>query len=202
MEEIAKQNQLPSAQAIQKNSTELFEESFKTLISAGNAIAELMNKARPLSSLVPVYGKEEPVKFIKLCIVYLCEFYGVTWNDLQIQHASRELYSNYYHWSHLDWKHFMSRIISAYYEDKMYGAFNPSMMMAYAVKHNDEWMNAGESVAIQKHLQIKGEMNVLGDAVRDKLEEKRKELNEVNPDFRPLKEEELKEILKSVPPEG
>lgn len=195
-----KKNQLPSAQVTQKNSAELFEESFNIPISAGNSIAELMNKARPLSSIVPVYGKEEAIKFIKMCIIYLCEFYGVTWNDLQIQHASRELYSNYHHWSHLDWKHFISRVMSAYYEEKMYGAFNPSMMMAYAVMHNDEWMSAGESMTIQKHIQIKSEMNVLGDVVRDKLNEKRKELNTVDPSFRPLKEEELKEILKIVPP--
>lgn len=73
----------------------------------------------------------------------MCEFFGVSWSDLQIQESAKQLYENYYFWTEYDWRHFMNRVISGYY-GKVYGAFAPAALMEFALSHNKEWMEVGE----------------------------------------------------------
>lgn len=106
----------------------------------------------PLSSLVKktdgVADKSEAHKFIQLVIVWMCQYFGVVWNDLQIKESSRQLYENYFYFSQYDWRHFMSRVTSGYF-GKMFGAFNTSMLMEYAAIHSEEWLSASEG--LKKH---------------------------------------------------
>lgn len=103
---------------------------------------------QPLSSLVRKtetgVDKAECYKFIKLCTVWLCEFFGVSWNDIQVKESSKQLYENYFFWTEYDWKHFMSRVVSGYF-GKMFGSFSPAMLMEYAGVHSEEWMKVSEN---------------------------------------------------------
>lgn len=153
--EITKTNKQGLARQTPKSSSELWTAISDVDISGNNTsvLAVRGMGGNPISSLVKkndgITDKSECHKFIKLCTVYLCQFFGVTWNDVQIMESSKQLYENYYFWTEYDWKHFMSRVVSGYF-GKMFGAFNPSMLMEYAAAHGEEWMNVSEGLSVHE----------------------------------------------------
>lgn len=152
MDSTEKHNKL--ATTTPKNSKELFKAISDLDISGTRtSVMEVRNMGgMPLSSLVKktdgVADKSEAHKFIQLVIVWMCQYFGVVWNDLQIKESSRQLYENYFYFSQYDWRHFMSRVTSGYF-GKMFGAFNTSMLMEYAAIHSEEWLSASEG--LKKH---------------------------------------------------
>jgi len=143
-----------------KTSSELFKAISDVEISGMNkSVAEIRKlQGMPISSLVIKtengVDKTECHKFIKLVIVWMCQFFGVSWNDLQIKESSKQLYENYYYWTEYDWRHFMNRCISGYF-GKQYGAFSPQILMEFASIHNQEWMDESEGQSFHEADQIK-----------------------------------------------
>ncbi len=138
---------------MQKNCAVYFQEICKLEISGISGTLEQVRKigGKPLSSFVVKTetgaDKSAAHHFVKLCILWLCEFFGTTWNDLQIREAAKQLYENYYFWTGADWKLFINRCASGYY-GKVFGSFSPAVMMDYAAQYNSEWMelSAGTSL--------------------------------------------------------
>lgn len=149
IESMEKHNKL--AKTTPTSSTELFKVISDLDISGTRTSVMDIRKMNgsPLSSLVKRSDsgadKSEAHKFIQLVIVWMCQYFGVSWNDLQVKESSKQLYENYFFWSEYDWRHFMSRVTSGYF-GKMFGAFNTSMLMEYAALHCNEWYSASEGL--------------------------------------------------------
>ncbi|HMU69748.1 MAG TPA: hypothetical protein PKC38_07060 [Chitinophagales bacterium] len=151
---LAIKNQTELAKQTWTSCEGLWTEISKVDISGSStSVMEIRNMGgRPISSLVRKNGsavsdKSECYRFIQMCLIWICEFFGVAWTDTQVKESSKQLYSNYYFWTPYDWKHFMSRVVSGYF-GKMYGAFTPAMLMEYAASHGKEWFEHSEQITV------------------------------------------------------
>lgn len=112
----------------------------------------------PLCALMKSDGehrdKSECYRLVKIVILAINQFFGVTWVDYQLTEVAKEFYTKYWYWSQLDLKNFMHRCRSLYW-GKSYGIYAPITLMQWAAHYDDEWVEASISETLNEHHRLK-----------------------------------------------
>jgi len=83
-----------------------------------------------IASLVKDGDKKEAYSFIILELLQLCAFFGEAWNPQQLQPLAREIFAQGYFFRVSELKHFTAQCRAQKF-GKMYGKFNPAMLMEW-----------------------------------------------------------------------
>lgn len=123
-------------------------------IKSEDGVGEVRNLGTPpLSSLVKNNkDKTEVFAFLKLSIVYLNQFIGTKWTDMQVKETAEIFYSKYYYWTFADLKLFFRKCKMMEYEKLLSpNQFAPFMLLQWASEYDFEWTKHSEQLSRLEH---------------------------------------------------
>ena len=139
---------------MRNNSIDLWERVNTLEISSETSMLAIrqMNTG-PISQLVlrssGEADKANCYKVIRAMVFSLLQFFGTTWNDFQVEECTKAIYREYYYWHLADLKKFMTLCYGGKY-GKVYGFFNPALLMEWAALYDAMWLSASEEISINK----------------------------------------------------
>lgn len=131
------------------NAIELWLTCCEVEIPAGTHPAVIREMdSRATSSLVKrdssgKFDKSECYKYIKLALIYIADFFGGKFTDMQLVEMSKVMYAKFYYWRLLDWLNFKQKVCGLDY-GKVYGQITPGQIIEFANQYNDDWVTSAE----------------------------------------------------------
>lgn len=82
----------------------------------------------------------------------LHKFYGMSWDNYQLDETAKEFYSQYFYWSQIDLKAFMGMCKRMEFERLLsVNQFSPMMLMSWAAIYDEKWIQVSEEIRDQEH---------------------------------------------------
>lgn len=133
---------------LQKQSTQITSQDYwlelqRINIPASISIFEAVGAKFPaISSLNTGTGsRENGLTFFKLLVLDILEFYGKEWNPSQIDSVADTLFTEYYYWSGVEAKHFVSKLKAGHFQEGIENISSNYIVKA-ALTYDDELLQA------------------------------------------------------------
>lgn len=138
---------------MQINSTESLKAISELELKADASLFDIRKlETPPISALVKSGNKAECYQLIKLIIVSINQFLGITWSDYQMIETAKEFYSRYFYWHQLDLKKFMSMCRNMEFEKLLsVNQFSPIMFLEWSARYDSMWVNVSEELMGHDH---------------------------------------------------